>query len=228
MKISLNLLLVGTLFLIASCGCEHAHCDDTEVKRIPSPDGKQAVVIYNRSCSSGTGLYTWANLEDPSLWFSKDRRQRGCPLLTLSGGYHQLNAVWKNASQVELSSTDELERKDDVSYQNFPCNGITLSYNFKFKPPPVQWAPDEKTVKDIREVLKQTHDCAKSNPSYENYLWILFNNGQHRDVLELLCKNLSMDKCPISPETFEHIERAVKAMGIDSGCLEKLQALVQR
>ena len=72
-----TLLILFFIFLALVVGCrdpmEHAHCDDTVVKRVLSPDGKLVIVIYNRSCSGGTGLYTYAEVEDPSVWFSWPR-----------------------------------------------------------------------------------------------------------------------------------------------------------
>ena len=56
MKNLKTLLLLLFIFLALVVGCrdpmEHAHCDDTVVKRILSPDRKLVIVIYNRTCKA--------------------------------------------------------------------------------------------------------------------------------------------------------------------------------
>ena len=137
---SLKLLLVCLALIAGSCRdpMGHAHCDDTLVKRVPSPDGKLVIAIYNRSCSGGTGLYTYAEVEDPSVWFSWPNHPEVCFLVTLAGGYHQLDAVWKDGRHIEVSSTDELEKDYNISSQHDTCNEMAVAYHFKFKPPPIQ------------------------------------------------------------------------------------------
>jgi hypothetical protein len=122
---------------------EHAHCDDTLLKRVPSPNGKLVIVIYNRSCSGGTGLYTYAEVEDPSvitIWPLGRHSEAGF-LVTLAGGYHHLDVRWVDDKHIEVSSTDELDKDYSISSQHDTCNDMAVTYSFKFKPPPIQEAP---------------------------------------------------------------------------------------
>jgi hypothetical protein len=227
------LLLIFFIFLALVVGCrdpmEHAHCDDTVVKRVLSPDHKLVIVIYNRSCSRGSGLYTYAEVEDPSVWFSWPGHPKVCFLVTLAGGYHQLDAVWKDGKHIDISSTDGLIEGYSISSQYDTCNDIAVTYNFKFKPPPVQEAPDKETVAAIREAINRSEDCVdeKFGAGHSNYLRSLVDDKQHRQALELLCTNLEVDKCPVSRETYALLEQAGTKMGIARSYLENLKPLVQ-
>src|SRR5687767_9933059 len=90
-----TLLVVALVFIDTSCSdpMEHARCEDTEIKQVKSPNGKLIAVIYNRSCSGGSGLYTYAEVQDPSTFFlwPRARYATACFLVTLAGGYHRLD-----------------------------------------------------------------------------------------------------------------------------------------
>jgi len=210
---------------------EHAHCEDTLLKRIPSPDGKLVIVIYNRSCSAGTGLYTYAEVEDPASWiiWPRQRHPEVCFLVTLAGGYHQLDARWLDGKTIVVSSTDELEKDYSISSQHDACDEMAVAYNFKFKPPPIQEAPDQPTVAAIREAIKQSESCIdeKFGSGHADYLRSLVDDKQHRQALELLCTNLEVEKCPISKETYALLERAGTKMAISQSYLESLKPLVR-
>lgn len=233
MKTSLTLLLI-CLALIVGSGCdpmEHAHCDDTLLKKVPSPDGKLVIAIYNRSCSGGTGLYTYAEVEDPSVWFSWPRHAEVCFLVTLAGGYHQMDAVWKDNKHIEVSSADELdqERGYNISSQHEMCNDIAVTYNFKVKPLPPEQAPDAQTAAIISEILKQTEGCitAEFGSEHAEYLRSEFEAGRQRHALGLLCTNLWVEKCPVSKGTYALFETAAPKMSIEESCLKNLKPLVQ-
>lgn len=207
---------------------EHAHCDDTELKRVLSPDRRLEIVIYDRSCSHGSGLYTYAVVQDHRDWFSWPRRPEFCYLVTLAG-YYRLDARWLDNKHIEISSTDELEPGYNIASQHGTCNDIAVAYKFKFKPPPKQEAPDEQTVADIYEAINQTEGCIRlSGPYYADYLRSLVDNREHLQALELLCTNLVKGKCPISKETYALLERACTKMGIANDYLEDLKQLVRR
>ena len=233
MSTSLKLFLVTLGLLLSSCQdpMEHAHCDDTELKRVPSPDGKLVIVIYNRSCSAGTGLYTYAEVQDRAVWtiWPQVRRSEVCFLATLAGGYHQPDARWLDNKHIEVSSTDELEDGSDISSQHDTCNDIAVAYKFKIKPPPKQEATDEQTVVAIREAIKQSESCVreKFGSEHPDYLRSLVDDKQHREALELLCTNLEVGNCPISKETYALLEQAGTKMGIPDSYLEDLKPLVR-
>lgn len=233
MRNSLGLFFVGLALMAGSCRdpMEHAHCDDTVIKRVPSPDGKLVIVIYNRSCSGGTGLYTYAEVEDPAVWtiWPQGRHSEVCFLVTLAGGYHQLDARWLDDKHIEVSSTDALDTDYSTSSQHDTCNDMAVKYNFHFKPPPTQEAPDKETVAAIREAIKQSESCIdeKFGSGHADYLRSLVDDKQHRQALELLCTNLEVEKCPISKEAYALLERAATRMAISKSYLENLKPLVQ-
>lgn len=210
---------------------EHARCDDTEVKRVPSPDGKLVIVIYNRSCSGGTGLSTYADVQDPAVWtiWPRSRHSQVCFLTTLAAGYHQMDARWLDGKHIEVSSTAELDSNYGVPSGKELCNDIAVTYNFRIKPPPVQEAPDEETVAAIRTAIEQSGDCIRRefDPTQMDYLFGLVDDKQHRQAIELLCGNVWFEKCPISRETYAAFEQVATKMAIDPSCLENLKPLVQ-
>ena len=233
MKSALKLLLVSLALLAGSCRdpMEHAHCDDKELKRVPSPDGKLVIVIYDRSCSGGSGLYTYAEVQDSARWdiWPQFRHSEVCFLVTLAGGYHQLDARWLDSKHIEVSSTDWLERDYSISSQHDTCNEMAVTYNFRFKLPPIQEAPDKQTVEAISEAINQTEACINNKfaPAHADYLRSLVNDKQHREALELLCTNLDVGECPISKETYVLLEQAATKMDIPNTYLENLKPLVR-
>ena len=232
MRNSLGLFLVCLALMAGSCRdpMEHAHCDDTLLKRVPSPNGKLVIVIYNRSCS-GNPSSTYAEVEDPAVWtiWPRGRHSEVCFLVTISGRYHQLDALWQDGRHIEISSTDEIDGAYDHISSQPTCDDIAVAYDFKFKPPPTQLAPDKETVAAIREAIKQSQSCIdeKFGSGHSNYLRSLVDDKQHRRALELLCTNLEVEKCTISKETYALLERAATRMAISRSYLENLKPLVQ-
>ena len=232
MRNSLGLFLVGFALMAGSCRdpMEHAHCDDTLLKRVPSPNGKLVIVIYNRTCNRGVTFFTYADVEDATVWFSWPRHPVVCFLVSHADSPHQLDAAWRDGNHIDVSSPDELDRYD-VALPEHTCKDIDIEvvYNFKFKPPPVQEAPDKETVAAIREAIKQSESCIdqKFGSGHANYLRSLVDDKQHRQALELLCTNLEVEKCPISKETYALLERAATRMAISRSYLENLKPLVQ-
>ncbi len=233
MRTSLKFLLICLVLLLGSCRdpMEHARCDDTELKRVPSPDGKLVIVIYNRSCSAGSGLYTYAEVEEPTnriIW-PPGRHPEVCFLVTLAGGYHQLDARWIDSKQIVVSSTDDLNANGSVSSQHDTCNDMAVKYDFHFKPPPLQQAPDQQTVDAIRTAINQSAGCIreKIDSEHVDHLLSLVDDKQHRQALELLFTNLWIAKCPISRETYALLEQAATKMSIDARDLELVKPLVR-
>ncbi len=232
MRNSLGLFLVCFALMAGSCRdpMEHAHCDDTLLKRVPSPNGKLVIVIYNRTCNRGVTFFTYADVEDATVWFSWPRHPVVCFLVSHANSPHQLDAVWRDGNHIDVSSPDELD-KYDVGLPEHTCKDIDIEvvYNFKFKSPPVQEAPDKETVAAIREAIKQSESCIdqKFGSGHADYLRSLVDDKQHRQALELLCTNLEVEKCPISKETYALLERAATRMAISRSYLENLKPLVQ-
>lgn len=117
------------LALIPAACMDHARCDDTLVRTVPSPDKTLEVNIYNRSCKSGS-LMTYAVIHDPKAPLSWPRRNDVCILPSLTGGYHALQVVWTDRTHLEVSSPDELDYIDTKN--EWPCP-VTLTFDFKTK-----------------------------------------------------------------------------------------------
>ncbi len=207
------------LFLVlfsSSCSdpMEHAHCEDTEIKRVKAPHGKLVAVIYSRSCSGGSGLYTYAEVEDPSefiLW-PPNRHPEVCFLVTLAGGYHQMDVVWNDDKHITVSSTDELDNQGAISSQHVQCNDIQVAYDFRFAPPPLKEAPDKETIETISTAISETEKCVGKDPEHTERLRALMKDRQHGDALEWLCTYLKNEHCPISKDVLSLIQQAATYM----------------
>jgi hypothetical protein len=209
-----------------------ARCKDTEIKRVKSPNGKLVAVIYNRSCSGGTGLYTYAEVEDPTqviLW-PPDRHPEVCFLATLARGYHQMDVEWKDDKHIKVSSTDELERESDVSSQHFKCNDIKVEYDFKFAPPPLKEAPDQETVEAISTSIAQTEACfdGGAHPDRIDRLRSMMKERQHGDALEWLCTYLIQEHCPLSQNVLTLIQQAATKMRSTKMSCYRIEEQTQR
>jgi hypothetical protein len=228
----LTVFLVCLALMAGSCRdpMEHAHCDDTVVKRILSPDRKLVIVIYNRTCNRGVTFFSYADVEDATVWFSWPRHPVVCFLVSHANSPHQLDAVWRDGNHIDVSSPDELD-KYDVDLPEHTCKDIDIEvvYNFKFKPPPVQEAPDKETVAAIREAIIRSEDCIdeKFGAGHSKYLRSLLDDEQHRQALELLCTNLEVGKCPVSRATYALLTQAGTKMGIAGSYLDNLKPLVR-
>jgi hypothetical protein len=195
---------------------EHAHCDDAEVKRVKSPNGKLVAAIYNRNCSGGSSLMTYADVEDPSQWFiwPRVRHPEVCFLATLHDGYHQMDVAWKDDQHINVSSTDELDNRSTVSLPEVPCKDIEVAYDFKFAPPPLDEAPDKETAEAIAKAILQMEPCFNyaSHPERRQRLESLMKDGQHGDALEWLCTYMIDEHCPIPPDALRLIQEAATKM----------------
>ncbi|GEM_PF-3855706 len=100
---SLKLYFIFVAFiLVASCNfMDHAKCEDTVINSVKSPDGKYTVIVYHRSCSAGTGKYTWIKLtkESSSFWSSEYEET----LISING-YHSVEITWVSSTQLEMKS----------------------------------------------------------------------------------------------------------------------------
>jgi hypothetical protein len=190
---------------------------------VPSPDKRLEVNIYNRSCKSGS-LMTYAAIHDPRARWSWPNRNDVCILPSLTGGYHDLQAVWTDRTHITISSRDLL--KDDNRYlRPDRCADVDISYDLKLEPLPPDLAPDEQTVADIRRAIDLSESCL-SPPSFAighaDVLRRLVNSGRHREALDLLVTNLNAGSCPISDEAYAVIERAARRMDLSSTLLPNL------
>lgn len=222
-RLILGVLCLTLLSFSSSDPMEQAHCEDTEIERVKSPNGKLVAVIYNRDCSRGAHAFTYADVEDPSeqiLW-PRDRHPTVCYLVTLTDGVHPLEVRWKDDGHMEVSSTDQLDNQYSVSYPERQCASIKVAFHFKFAPPPLKEAPDKDTVEAISAAISQTEACFNRPPNSEraDRLRSLMKENQHGDALEWLCTYLKMEHCPISQNVLTLIQQsAVKMRSTKMSC----------
>ena len=225
MNTALKLIIITVGLLLSSC-VGHSSCEDTEVKRVLSPDRKHVVIVYDHNC--GGFVSTYGVIEDHRDWFSWRRRPVFCYLANLGGNLRQLDARWLDNKHLEVSSPDEVENSGKPAPTFDTCNDIAVAYKFKVKPPPKQEAPDEQTVTAIREALNQTESCIRQGGTYDvDYVRKLLDNREHREALEILCTMLIREKCPISKETYALLEHASTQMGMAPGFIEELKPLIR-
>jgi len=111
---------------------EHAHCDDTLVKRVDSPDGTLTAAIYDRTCSRGSSFYTYAEIERPVRW---GRGETVCYVITLMRS-HKIDAVWKDAKHLTITSAELIESSEIEPQSNLNgfCTDIQVSYDLRTNP----------------------------------------------------------------------------------------------
>src|SRR5215470_5668152 len=149
MKTALKLSLLTIGLVLSSC-MRHARCDNTEVKRILSPDRKLVIIVYDHSCWNDLPS-TFAVVEGHWDWFSWSRRPEFCYLLNV-GAHLQVDARWLDNKHIEISSPDELDSSYDKELPtHYTCDDIAVTYKFKIKPPTKEEAPDKQTVAMIHE-----------------------------------------------------------------------------
>ena len=129
----LCLFLLAVVIYGTAC-MEHARCADTLISRVASPDGTLVAAVFHRSCSGGTGLYTYARVEKPQRFFWAGGGEEVCHVVTISG-HHAMEAVWKDSRRLAISSPDPLGQYC-ISSQHEACDDIQISYDLKVEPPP--------------------------------------------------------------------------------------------
>jgi hypothetical protein len=225
--------ILALAMVLTSCSdpMEHAHCDDTEIKRAKSPNGKLVAVIYNRNCSRGSSLMTYGEVEDPSQWviWPRARHPEVCFLVTVHDGYHQMDLTWRDDHHIEVTSNDELA-KESVSYPESHCNDIEVTYNFRFAPPPLDEAPDQDTIQSISTVMGETEKCVDngSHPERIARLRSAMEERRHGDALEWLCTYLKQEHCRVSSNSLALIQRAAAKMRRAKMSCYQLDAEVNR
>jgi hypothetical protein len=144
MRAVLASLTLSLIVVSSSCfnPMEHAHCENTEIKRVPSPNGKLVAVVYDRVCGGGSVYrrgsgFSFAKIEGPSEWrlLPGSSPPTVCYLVTLQR-VHQIDVVWIDDKHLKVSIPDDL--KPEVTGFQTPeatCKPIEITYDFPRAPP---------------------------------------------------------------------------------------------
>ncbi|HWT00167.1 MAG TPA: WG repeat-containing protein [Pyrinomonadaceae bacterium] len=205
-------------------GSASAQCRNTPVKRVPSPDGSLAVELYHRECTSIT--YTAAMMRTPPTTLLPDGDEV-CHLVTLRGRL-KIEAAWKDAKHVLISSPDLLEWDLGVSSQQDSCNDIKISYDLNVEEAPPEESPDPKVEAAIRKAVELAAPCLmdRHHPDHPEVFYGELDGGNHRSALGLLLANLYLYRCPVSREAYSLMELAATELKIERGELEQLRPQV--
>jgi hypothetical protein len=124
-RLERGVLLLMALAMSACSFMEHAHCVDTSVVSLVSPDGNYRATAFHRTCGGGGSGYTWVRLETVSA------------LSTLSGGEQEMVAdvrgkypiklTWKSPSELEIN-TSAFRQSSSTSVRMQQWKGVSLIY----------------------------------------------------------------------------------------------------
>ena len=223
------LLIVALLLSTLSCGFEHAHCENNLLKRSSSPGGNLVLATYHRECTSM--IYTMATVEKPAK-FLQSEGEVICYLM-LWRGRHPVEAVWKTANEIFITTTDRLE-VSDFQESKPSCDAIKVNYSVQFRNEQPK-TNDPEVISKMKKVLSEVGPCINkyyqaAYPSNDPAAEVdrLINNGEHRSALELLLGYTSDAKCPISPATYQNLKELSEAFDLKPEYLESVRPFVQR
>lgn len=115
MKLITVIPSVLMLTIFGACDMSHTRCEDTELRREKSPDGKYTAVTYHRSCANNTAQYTWVSLIEVSEGSLSKSETR--PVLTLKGAY-EITATWNDSDTLEVACAGLADPKAVLTQEN--------------------------------------------------------------------------------------------------------------
>jgi hypothetical protein len=218
---------IVTAMAILSSGCAHMMdpCSDKLLKRIPSPDGTWVLSLYHRECPSL--VLTDADIEKPP-GFLQRRGEVICYVMSWNGR-HPVEAEWKDAHNIFISTSDRLE-KFDFHDPKETCVGIKISYGVQFRNEQ-QTTDSPEVIGKIKKVLSDlgpciTHYYSSNDPV--GYIDRAINNGEHRSAVELILDYAYSASCPIAPETYATLKELSETFDLKPGHLKRVEPLVKR
>ena len=110
MKLQFIFTIMFSALQLLFFGCAHWSdpCNNKLLKHIPSPDGNLVLSTYHRECPSK--VYTTAALEKPGGFF-QSKGEVVCYLMSW-GDRHPVEAEWKDANNIFISTADRLQKFD--------------------------------------------------------------------------------------------------------------------
>ena len=195
-------------------GAGGLQCRDTFIRRVPSPDGKLAVYLYYRDCTSVS--YTYAEMRTAPTATRPDGDEV-CQLTTLRGRLKVIEAVWKDDKHVEIRSPDLLAWDLGVSSQHDSCHDIQIAYDLNIEEAPPDFSDDPKVEAAIRKALEQSAPCltTREGPGVLEMFYCRLDRCEHRSAVSLLLMHLHNYKCPVSQETYALLKTAGRALEVD-------------
>lgn len=227
-KISLFGLLLCGLLLSWSCnfGMEHAHCDDTALARIPSPDGSLEIATFHRTCSLDTSRMTYATVEKKS-GFLRSKGEQHCYLMTWTK-YHPIEAVWLDPTHIKIGTSDELGENDVISRYD-DCQDIKVTYEVKSKPPAPISSKSPQIAADLATILAATESCMRKWDSslVDQMVYRPLSAGNQRDALSFIFVYVWNGHCSLSRNTFELMKQTAIALQLEPGNWELVENQVE-
>lgn len=216
-------LAAGVLFTEASAA--HPQCRDTFIKRVASPDGKLAVYLYYRDCTSAN--YTWAQVRtQPTATFADG--DEVCHLVTLRGRLKTIEAVWKDDKHIHISSPDRLAWDLGISSQHESCNDIKVSYDLNVEPAPPEVSDDPRVEAAIRKAIELSGPCLteREGPGSLDLYYCRLDGCEHSSAVSLLLMHLYDSRCPVSKEAYALLKFAGRALEVEREELEQVRPQV--
>lgn len=221
-----------TLALLSTAsGCAHLSdpCDNKTLKQTPSPDGSLVLSTYHRECRSA--IYTFATVEKPAGAYSS-RGEIVCYLVTWRDR-HPIDAVWKGAEAIAISTPDRLE-KFDVQEPKDSCGRIKVTYAVQFRNER-QETDDPAVIAGIRQLVSELGPCINAyykagSPSDTpvSRMNEAIDRGEHRSAVELLLGYTLSSACPLSPQTYGAMKEVSERFDLKPGYLAGVTPLVRR
>lgn len=197
-------------------------CRDTFIKRVESPDGQLAVYLYHKECTSVT--YTCASLRTRPTAALPDG-DVACYLVSLRGRL-KIEAVWKDAKNIHISSPDLLAWDLGVSSQKDSCNDIKISYDLNIERAPPEETEDPEILAAIRKAIEMSDPCLSARGMGTRMFYCRMDLGEHRSAVSLLLMHLYDNNCPVSQEAYALLKKAGKALEVEPSELEDVLPMV--
>jgi hypothetical protein len=124
-RLERGLLLLIALAMSACSFMEHAHCEDTSVVSMVSPDGNYRATAFHRTCAGGGSGYTWVRLESVAAlsWLSGDEQE----IVADVRGKYPINLTWRSPSELEINSL-AFRQSSSTSVRMQQWKGVSITY----------------------------------------------------------------------------------------------------
>ena len=230
MKLQFIFTIMFSALQLLFFGCAHWSdpCNNKLLKHIPSPDGNLVLSTYHRECPSK--VYTTAALEKPGGFF-QSKGEVVCYLMSW-GDRHPVEAEWKDANNIFISTADRLQ-KFDFEGSEESCGSIIINYSVQFRNEQ-QETDNPEVISKMKKALSDVEPCItnyykSANPDNDTigYINKLINNGEHRSAVENIVGYTYSAGCPISPATYDIFKELSETFDLKPYYLQSVTPLVK-